>query len=435
MRFQKIALWILISGFLGILGTATAQTTPQTLDYIVTVVNEEVITHSELQEQLRKARSRLEQQAIRLPPDADLERQVLESMIMNTLQLQLASRTNVEVDDLTLNEALRNLAAQQDMTLDQLRDSIENTGFSYTHFREEIRDELLIRRLQQRQVVSRINITDKEIENFLVNQVQQGGIASEYRLFHILIATPEAASPEVIARKKSQAETILSQLQQGADFQEMAVRISDGQQALEGGDLGWRSAAQLPSLFLESVLSLSVGQVSPLIRNASGFHIIKLADMRGGKQVVTQTKARHILLKTNELLTDREAERQLAALKYRLENGEDFAKLARATSTDLGSAAEGGDLGWVTPGDMVAEFETVMDSLREGQISDPFKSRFGWHLILVEQRREHDNTDQARRTEAARQIRERKIEEELNTWMRQLRDEAYVEYRLNNDPP
>ncbi|OUD14638.1 molecular chaperone SurA [Thioflexithrix psekupsensis] len=411
----------------------TAQTTPQTLDYIVTVVNEEVITHSELQEQLRKAQTRLEQQGIRIPPDADLERQVLESMIMNTLQLQLATRTNVEVDDLTLNEALRNLASQQNMTLDELRDSIESSGFSYANFREDIRDELLIRRLQQRQVVSRINITDKEIDNFLVNQVQQGAIASEYRLFHILIATPEAASPEVIAAKKSQAETILSQLQQGADFQEMAVRVSDGQQALEGGDLGWRSAAQLPSLFLESVLSLSVGEASPLIRNAGGFHIIKLADMRGGKQLVTQTKARHILLKTNELLSDREAERQLSALKYRLEQGEDFAQLARATSTDLGSAAEGGDLGWVTPGDMVAEFETVMDSLAEGQISDPFKSRFGWHLVLVEQRREHDNTDQARRTEAARQIRERKIEEELNTWMRQLRDEAYVEYRLKNE--
>jgi len=423
--------WMLVLGML--LSVHVFAEEPQMLDYVVAVVNDEVIVYTELQEQVRQTRTRLTAQNISLPSDAEFERQVLENMIMMRLQLQLAQRTGVEVDDTTLNETLRNLARQDQLSLEAFREQKEREGVSFVKYREDVRDELLVRRLQQRQVVSRINITDKEIENFLANQLQQGAINSEYHLYHILIATPEAASPEEIAEKQAKAEDVLARLRSGANFQEVAIGVSDSQQALEGGDLGWRSAAQMPSFFLEPVLRMEVGQVSDLLRNSSGFHIIKLAEMRGGKQVVTQTKARHILLKTNELVSDFEAKRRLTELRYRVLNGEDFAELASASSDDLGSAAKGGDLGWVNPGEMVAEFEEVMDGLSEGEVSTPFKSRFGWHIISVEQRREHDNTEQARRTEAARQIRERKIEEELNTWVRQLRDEAYVDYRLERE--
>lgn len=423
--------WILLLGML--LSVHTVAQTPQMLDYVVAVVNDEAIVYTELQAQVRKTRARLSAQNISLPSDTEFQRQVLENMIMMRLQLQLAQRNGVEVDDTTLNDTLRNLAAQQQLDLESFRQIIEQDGFSFVKFREDIRNELLVRRLQQRQVVSRINITDKEIDNFLTNQLQQGAINSEYHLYHILIATPEAASPEEIAEKQAKAEAVLARLKSGVNFQEVAIGVSDSQQALEGGDLGWRSAAQLPSFFLEPVLKMEVGQVSELLRNSSGFHIIKLAERRGGKQVVTQTKARHILFKTNELISELEVKRRLTELRYRVLNGEDFAELAQATSDDLGSAAKGGDLGWVNPGEMVAEFEEVMDGLSVGEVSTPFKSRFGWHIILVEQRRDHDNTEQARRTEAARQIRERKIEEELNTWLRQLRDESYVKYQLERE--
>lgn len=424
--------WLLVLGML-LSFHAVAQSS-QMLDYVVAVVNDEVIVYTELQEQVRQTRARLTTQNISLPSDAEFERQVLENMIIMRLQLQLAQRNGVEVDDSTLNEALRNLAKQDQLSLEGFREQKEREGISFVKFRESVRDELLVRRLQQRQVVSRINITDKEIDNFLSNQLQQGGINAEYHLYHILIATPEAASPEEIAEKQAKAEDVLARLKAGANFQEIAIGVSDSQKVTEtGGDLGWLAPARMPSFFLESLAKLEVGQVSDLLRNSGGFHIIKLVDVRGGKQVVTQTKARHILIKNSELVSDFEAKRRLTELRYRVLNGEDFAELASASSEDLGSAATGGDLGWVTPGEMVAEFEEVMDSLSEGEVSMPFKSRFGWHIISVEQRREHDNTEQARRTDAARQIRERKIDEELNTWVRQLRDEAYVEYRLDRE--
>ena len=400
------------------------------LDYIVAIVNDEVIVYSQLQNATQVAIDNLRQQQIRMPSQAELERQVLEKMIITRLQMQLAERTGISIDEASLNQTLRGLASQNKVDLATFREVLERDGYNFQYFRENIREEMTLRRLQQRQVVSRINVTDSEINNFLSNQAQQGDGDSEYRLLHILIATPEAASPEQIAQQRSKAEQVLQTLQDGANFQEVAAGVSDSQNALQGGDLGWRKSGEIPSLFLQPVMSMDVGDVSEIIRNAGGFHIIQLAEKRGGQQVITQTLARHILMRSNQLTSEAEVERRLQSLRYRIENGDDFAELAKANSEDIASASEGGDLGWQNPGELVPEFEQVMNNLSENAISQPFKSRFGWHIVQVLQRRQHDNTVVAQRTEAAQQIRQRKIDEELQNWLRQLRDEAYVDYRL-----
>ncbi len=405
---------------------------PRLLDRIVAVVNDEVITESALREELRAVESELRRQGTRLPSQRVLEKQMLERMVVTRLQLQVAERLGMEVDENTLNEALRDIAAQENMSLEQFRRALEQEGYSFPEFRETIREQLTIKRLHQRQVVSRINVTEQEINNFLTNQARQGNTTAAYRLQHILIAVPDAASPEVIQEKREKAEAIMRKLRAGADFQEIAVAESDSRQALEGGDLGWRKSGEIPSLFMDVVPRMAEGDIEGPIRNAGGFHIIRLAGLRStGRSVITQTHARHILIKTNEVVSDNEAEERLKKLRQRIVVGEeDFAELARAHSEDPGSSTEGGDLGWISPGSLVSEFEEEIDRLRSNEISEPFKTRYGWHIVQVLDRREHDNTEDALRTRAARQIRERKIEEELQNWLRQLRDEAYVEYRL-----
>lgn len=401
------------------------------LDFIVAVVNEEVIINSAFQQELRIIEERLRQQQIKTPPQAELEKQVLESMVVNRLQLQSAQRAGIEVDDNTLNESLRRYAAQNQMDVAKLRQTIEKEGYSFTRFRNDMKNELLIDRLQQRQVVSRINVTDSEIDSFLATQEQQGNISNEYHLQHILVGVPEGATPEEVQKKQERAQEILDKLKAGADFRETAVAMSDSQQALEGGDLGWRKGGELPASFSEAVIKLKKSEISPILRNASGFHIIKLVDKRSAdKLVVQQTKARHILIKNSELVSDTEARDRLLKLKARIEHGEDFASLARTNSEDTGSAPNGGSLDWLSPGDVVPEVEEVMKTLSKNQIAEPVKSRFGWHLIQVLDRREYDDTDKALRNRAMQQIRQRKLNEELQAWLRQLRDEAYVEYRL-----
>jgi len=399
------------------------------LDYIVAVVNDDVIVNTDLQKKIKETEERLRQQNIRVPATVDLEKQVLENMTMITLQLQLAERTGITVDDNSLNETLRDIAVQNNMNLRTFQENLAKEGSSFVKFRENVKQEMTIKRLQQRQVVNRIEVSEREIDNFLANQVQQGTTSQEYHLLHILIATPEAASPEQIEVKQRNALEILEKIRSGTDFQEIAVTASDGQQALEGGDLGWRKAGEIPSLFLEAVHRMKPGDVEGPFHNASGFHLVKLADKRNNeKLMVNQTKARHILIKTSELVSDSEAKDRLEELKLRIESGEDFATLARANSEDAGSAAEGGSLGWISSGDLVPEFEEVMNPLPENQLSDPFKSRYGWHLIQVLERRQHDDTEKSVRLKAAQQIRQRKVEEELQTWLRQLHDEAYIEY-------
>jgi peptidyl-prolyl cis-trans isomerase SurA len=402
------------------------------LDRIVAVVNDDVIVQSELNAAAQTVRQQLEQERRPMPPRQVLERQVLERMIVTRLQLQLANSTGIRVDDETLNRTIQDIAAQNGLSLGQFRDILERDGFSFARFREDIRNEIAINRLQQRQVINRITVTEQEIENFLANQTVQGTEDMRFRLAHILIALPEAASPEQIQAAYARAQEVLEELRAGADFHETAVTFSEGQQALSGGDLGWREAGQIPTLFAEVVVDMGVGEVSEPIRSPSGFHIVKLVDREGEQHVVTQTQARHILLRPNELVGQAEVRARLEQLAQRIEAGEDFATLARSHSEDPASAANGGSLGWVNPGDLVPQFEDVMNRLAPGEVSRPFETPFGWHVVQVLERRQHDSTEEFQRNRAREMIRARKAEEELEVWLRRLRDEAYVEVRVES---
>lgn len=403
------------------------------IDRIVAVVDDSVILQSELDEMLITIKRQMSQQDTQLPPDEVLRKQVLERLIMMRLQLLYAERTGVRVDDEKLNAALNTIAQQNKMPLNDFRLALEKEGFNFAHFRENIRNQIIITQLQQRQVNSLVTVSDQEVENFLANEKLQGSVADEYHLAHILIGLPEGATPDKIQAARSKAQRILDDLRRGADFQKMAVSLSEGQQALEGGDLGWRTTAQIPSLFVDIVTAMKPGDVSDLVRSPSGFHIIKLLEHRGmDKHSVKQTHVRHILIRTNDLIGDDEARARLEQLKQRIEGGDDFAALARAHSDDAASAVKGGDLGWVNPGDLDPQFEEVMDGLAPGKLSDPFRTQFGWHLVRVQERRQHDDTADFRRNMAREMIRKRKAEEEIEIWLRRLRDEAYVEYRLDN---
>lgn len=400
------------------------------LDTIVAVVDDDVITRSELENTQDTVERQLLARGTPLPPREVLEEQVLERLIMTRLQIRAAEQNGVAVDDQTVNAALEQLARQHNVTLDQLRQAIELDGYSYARFREEMRRELLITRLRQRVVDSRIQLTEQEVDNYLATAGNLDA-NTEYHLAQIVIAVPESASPEQAEAARQKALQVLEQLGAGADFRELAVAVSDGRQALEGGDLGWRRVDAIPALFAEAVRRLAPGGVSNLIRSPGGFHILKLLEVRGGVGgMVTQTRARHILIQTSELLTDEEAPLRLERLRERVQNGEDFAELARAHSNDTASAVKGGDLGWLSPGDVVPAFEQEMASLQPGQVSEPFKTRFGWHIVQVVERREHDSTTEAQRAAAREAIFQRKVEEEWELWLRRLRDEAYVDIRL-----
>ncbi len=411
---------------------ATVETPPpETIDRIAAIVNDDVITASELEQRLTTLTKQLRQQRTPMPPRAVLRRQVLERMVINRIQLQIAEASGIRIDDETLNKTIGNIAAQNKLTLSQFRDVLEKDGFSFAQFREEMRQEIIIRRLLQRQVESRISVTEQEIDNFLVNQKTQGKAHDEYHLGHILIALPEAATPAEIRQARERAQGILEELRQGRDFSETAIAVSDGQQALKGGDLGWRKSGELPTLFVDVVRNMKVGEISDLIRSPSGFHIIKLLEHRSGQRhLVAQSHARHILIRPGGLISEKQALETARELRRRLLAGEDFAQLAKEYSDDKASAVDGGDLGWVSPGQMVPEFEQALTKLEPGAISEPVKSGFGWHLIQVLERRQHDDTDEFTRKQARKQIFQRKVEEAQANWLRRLRDEAYVEYRL-----
>lgn len=402
------------------------------LDRIVAVVDDSVILQSDLDDMMATVKRQMKQEDGQMPPDDVLRKQVLERLIMMRLELQYAERTGIRVDDEALNAALNNIAQQNKMSLGDFRHALEREGFDFARFRENIRNQMIITRLQQRQANSMVTVSDQEVDNFLANEKAQGGIADEYKLAHILIAVPEGATPDKIQAARAKAQRVLNELRAGADFRKTAVAVSDDQQALEGGDLGWRSKAQIPSLFVDVITHMKPGDISDLIRSPSGFHIIKLYDHRGSDQhTITQTHARHILIRTNDLVSDDDARERLAQLKQRIEGGDDFAALARAHSDDPTSAAKGGDLGWVNPGDLDPQFEEVMNGLAPGKLSEPFRTQYGWHIVQVLARREHDDSAEYRRSTAREMIRKRKAEEEIEVWLRRLRDEAYVEYRLD----
>jgi peptidyl-prolyl cis-trans isomerase SurA len=402
----------------------------QDLDSIVAVINEDIIVRSELNSRIDQLTAEMAQRGTGLPPRHILERQVLERLILIKLQLEAADRAGITIDENILNTAVTNIARENNMTLEEFRRAVEAEGIGFERFRDEIRSQITISRLHNQQVTSRILVTDQELKSFLD---KAGGTSdrAEYHLLHILIATPEGASPQEIANAQRKAEHLVTQLREGANFRETALAESDGRQALEGGELGWRKANELPSFFTDILEEMERGDISDPVRNSSGFHIIKLEDYTGSQRhIITQTHARHILIRTDEITSDEDARIRLEQLKQRIDGGDDFATLARSHSNDKGSAIKGGDLGWINPGDTVPLFEEKMNLLAINEVSQPFQTQFGWHVLQVLERREHDNTQEVIRAKARNIIRERKAEEETELYLRRLRDEAYVEIRL-----
>ena len=412
---------------------ASAANGPVEVDRIVAVVNSEVITRSDLRMRVAQGTRQLSRQGTPLPAAEVLEKQVLERQIMERLQLQLAAETSLRIDDVTLDRAVGRIADTNRLSMTEFRKALERDGISWDRFREEVRNEMLLTRVREREVDGRIVVSDAEVSNFLAHPENAMG-QDEYNLSHILFRAPEGATPEQLARLRAKADDVAARIGRGEPFDKLAASYSDAPDALTGGNLGWRSAERLPGLFAEAVSSLKPGETTPILRSAAGFHIVRVIDRKGGASSgvpaqVQQTRARHILIKTSEVVSDADARRRLVDLRERVvQGGASFADLARIHSADL-SAAKGGDLGWIYPGDTVPEFEQTMDALKPGELSQPVQSPFGWHLILVEDRRVQDVSDERKRGAARNALRERKSDEAYQDWLRQLRDRAYVEYR------
>jgi len=435
-RYLVILFCMLFATLPAVAAPATpAAGTPATdpVDRILIVVNDEIITAREVEIRLRAVRARLTAQKVNLPPDEILRRQVMERMVVERLQLQIARQLGLTISEERLDRAIRQVAEQNRKSPDELRRESAKEPGGWHAFREELRGQLLVQLLIEREVNNRVFVSEAEVENFLAAQAGRDG-GAEYNVSHILLALPEAASPEVIARAKLKAEQLLAELRKGADFGQLAVANSQGQNALEGGGLGWKQAGQLPDLFVNALRTLQPGTVSEVLRSPSGFHLLRLNARRGGGEAlqVTQTRARHILIKTGELVSPNEALRRAEQLRERLVNGADFTETARAHSEDVGSAANGGDLGWMNPGQTVPDFEKAMNALKPGELSAPVKSPFGVHLIQVQERRERDVSRERELANARNQLHSRKADERYEQWLRQLRDEAFVEYRLDD---
>ena len=398
------------------------------LDSIAIIVNDDVITKNELNEKIRYFENQIRVSGGSVSDMESLKKQVLERMIRDKVQLQMASQFGIQIDDINLNRMIDTMAKKNNMTLGELRSALEQEGIDFSDFRTQTREELIIQELQKRMVADKVTVTNQEIEQFIEASDQQGEGGTEYHLLHILIATPESASPEDIQVSQNKADELYQQLQQGVDFKQLAMRESDGSKALNGGDLGKRKANELPDLFLNAIKNLKAGDVSQPVRSASGFHILKIIGSSSDSELVTQTHARHILIRTSADVSDDDARETLLQLKERILEGEKFADLANDYSEDPGSKIKGGDLGWANPGMFVPEFERVMGSLSDGELSEPFKSQFGWHLMQVLERRNVDMTSSIKEAKAMQAIRQRKIDEELRLWLRKIRDEAFVEY-------
>lgn len=402
------------------------------LNRIIAIVNDDVILSSELEDSITEIIKQLREKDTPVPDRPVLIKQVLERLVVDELQLQIARNNGLSIDDSMLNREVQDLARESGITLTEFREVLERDGYSYTRFREDLRKQLLIQQVRQQMVASRINVNDQEIDNLLATLKASGEGDIEYNFGHILVAIPEASSPEEIQAAEQRAGNILERLKNGADFSEIAIAESDGQTALEGGNIGWRKIGQIPSLFIDPIKGMQVGDLSGIIRSSGGFHIIKMLDKRGDERhIVQQTRARHILLKPDTVTSDEDIRIRIEQLEIRLRSGEDFATLALSNSQDTLSAAKGGNLGWVNAGDTVPEFEEAMNKLAPGEISGPVRSQFGWHLIQVQERRAHDSTEEYERSKVRGMIRSRKYTEELFLWLRRLRDESYVEYRID----
>jgi peptidyl-prolyl cis-trans isomerase SurA len=402
------------------------------LDGIAAVVNDGVVLKSELDEQTRVISARLrEQSSTELPPDGVLRPQVLERLIVTRIQMQRADQLGIRVADVQLNQALSRVAERNSIPFEQLPQALAAQGIDYSRYREEMRREMIIDQLTRRDVVARINVSPREIDRFLARQEEQKLENAEFNLSHILLSLPAAATPDEIDEVRDRIEDIRRRALDGEDFGRLAVAYSSGQDALEGGELGWRKGVELPSVVTGYMEGLEPGDVTEPIRSASGFHLFRLNEMRGiGPVMVDQHRTRHILLRPNEILDDQAVRQKLEDIHRRIEGGEDFAELAQLFSEDPVSKAQGGDLGWQSPGAFVPEFEAVAERLEPGEMSEPFQSPFGWHIVQMLERRVHDNTEEVRRNQAYLAIRDNKLEEETQLWLRQLRDEAYVDVRI-----
>jgi peptidyl-prolyl cis-trans isomerase SurA len=401
------------------------------LDRIVAVVNEGVVLQSEVDAQVTAIAQRLREQGGQQPPERVLRQQVLERLVLQEIQLQRARRLGVNVADEMLNATLRDVAQRNSIPFDQMPAVLAGQGIDYAAYRDEMRKEMTLTMLRQRDVLPRIYVSPRELEQALERQSSQTNENAEYDVSHILLALPESATADQMAQVERRAEDIYQRAAGGEDFGQLALAFSQAQSALERGKLGWRRATQLPQFIADAVVALEPGQVSRPIRTPTGFHLVRLDETRGGDgpMMVEQVRSRHILLRPTEVQDDATTRQRLAELRTRILAGEDFEALASVSSEDPGSASQGGDLGWTSPGTFVPEFEQVLAGLQEGEISEPFRSQFGWHIVQLMGKRSYDQSDEVRRQRVFSALREGKVDEETELWLRRLRDEAYVEYR------
>ncbi len=425
---QRILLSFLLP--LLVLGSGMAQAKTQLLDQVVAIVNDGVILKSELDAKVQTVESRLNAQGTPLPPTDILQKRVLDQLVLDRIQLQMADKAGMRISDNELNQTMKNIAKRNGFTLDQFAKALSSEGLTYREAREQIRRQMLISRIQQKKVDPRVRVTDHEVKAYLDSQAGKKRTGAQYLIGHILFAVDDMNNVSKVAAARKEAESVLKQLKSGADFKQMAVAHSDAQNALDGGVLGWRSQQELPSLIADIVPKMQVGDVSGILKSPSGFHIIKLLKERGGKKkIVTQTKVRHILIKTDQVTSDKDARQKIQMIYNRIENGASFAALARQYSDDSVSGSDGGELGWVSPGDMVPAFDKVMKATPVGKVSQPFRSRYGWHILEVEGRRKHDIGAQLQTNEARQVLYKRKYEAELEDWLQEIRGEAYVQFK------
>lgn len=404
----------------------------QLLDRVVAVVNDEAVTQYELDEQRRTVLGQMQAAKVTAPPADVLDRQLLERLVNERALLQFAKDTGIRVDDTQVERTIIRVAQDNKLSPDEFRRMLEKEKIPYAKYREEIRREIVIQRLREREVDNRLFVSDAEVDNYLQTIAAQSGGDNEYLLSHILVLVPEQATPDVLEKRRLKAEDALRQAKSGTDFGQVAAAMSDAPDALQGGSLGWRSTARLPSVFAENVRTMSKGDISPLLRSSSGFHIVMVADLRSRNQptVVEQTRARHILIKVNEITSEAEAKARIERIKDRLDTGAKFEEMARVNSEDA-SSAKGGDLGWINPGDTVPDFEQAMNALKIGDVSGPVRTPFGYHLIQVQERRTQDITKDRQRDQARLAIRQRKSDEAFAEFVRQTRDRTYVEFKTD----
>ncbi|HEC12632.1 MAG TPA: molecular chaperone SurA [Acidiferrobacteraceae bacterium] len=417
--------------FLGMLMLGSQAVIASDIDRIIVIVNDDIITENEFNAQLNTIKRQLRLARRPSPPEVALKKQVLERLVIDRIQLQYAERTGIKVSSDQIDAAIEQIAKRNKITVQQLRGALKRDRIDYQSFRKQIESQVIIGKLIERDISSRVRVSKGEIDNALLSVKKRGGVNLEFDLSHIQVSIPDSASAEVVAAAKQRAESLRDRLVNGLDFEKAAFEYSQGKEALDGGRLGWKKAAELPQSFVAAAEKLKINGISRVIRSAGGHHILKLHNRRGGKvQKATQTHVRHILIKTSELLSIEDASERISQLRQRVLNGESFSDLAKAHSNDTSSGLSGGDLGWASPGELLPRFEKAMAGLKINELSKPIQTRFGVHLIQVLGRREQDVSVKMARGEVRKQIHQRKARERYEQWIRQLRDEAYVEYRL-----